>query len=289
MPMMLAAGDHDCTVPVGERLRKYVLHVPEGEVPADGWPVVLLFHGGGSNPWQMVDFTGMNPCADRHGFVVVYPAGTGIIDEALTFNAGNCCGRALREKVDEIAFVTAIFDQLPQQVAVDPSRIYVTGMSNGAMMSYLVANKLASRIAAIAPVGGPMGTDSCEPAQPVPVIHFHGTSDEFVPYVGGVGRRSISKTNFHSVQYSLDAWIAVNGCNTTPVVEELPITVDDGTRITRYTYAAGPAGCDVVLYQIHNGGHTWPGHESRFKALGKSTQNLDVNEVMWEFFERYRR
>src|SRR5690348_11668613 len=89
--MELTAGDHDCAIPVGERLRKYLAHVPNTDHPPQRWPVVLCFHGGGSNPAQMVDFTGLSEAADRHGFVAVYPAGTGIIEAALTWNAGNCC------------------------------------------------------------------------------------------------------------------------------------------------------------------------------------------------------
>ena len=266
----LTSGDHDCTVTVGERVRQYLVHVPQRAQSQAKLPVVLLFHGGGSNPRQMVDFTGMNDCADKHGFVVIYPAGTGIIDAALTFNAGNCCGRALREQVD-------------------PQRIYATGMSNGAMMAYLVADKLSERIAAIAPVGGPMGFATCSPKRPVPVLHFHGRDDEFAPYNGGIGRRSISKTNFFSVAHSIDAWVQANGCEASPATLELPVTVDDGTRVTVHTYQGGRDGGEVQLYEIPGAGHTWPGHESRFKALGKSTKNIDANEVMWAFFARFAR
>ena len=284
----LSPGDHDCTVTVGTRERKYLMHVPKNAKPAK-WPVLLLFHGGGSNPTQMAEFSGMSACADKHGFIVVYPAGTGIIESALTFNAGNCCGRALRENVDEIAFVTAILDDLPQRAPIDARRVYATGMSNGAMMTYLVADKLSERIAAIAPVGGPMGTETCAPQRPVPVLHFHGCDDEFAPFKGGVGRRSISKTNFFSVTHSIDAWVKANGCQTPAKVEELKTVVEDGTRVTTHTYAGGKQGSEVVLYEIHGAGHTWPGHESRFKALGKSTKNLDANEVMWAFFQRFAR
>jgi polyhydroxybutyrate depolymerase len=155
------------------------------------------------------------------------------------------------------------------------------------MMAYLVADQLADRIAAIAPVAGPMGTEPCSPARPVPVMHFHGTNDEFAPFAGGIGRRSVSKTNFYSVAHALAEWRKANGCHATPLVEELEPQVDDGTRITRHTYAGGAESSEVVLYEIHGGGHTWPGRESRFRALGKSTRNLDANEAMWAFFEKH--
>jgi polyhydroxybutyrate depolymerase len=237
----------------------------------------------------MASFSGLSETADERGFVVVYPAGTGIIDAARTFNGGNCCGRAKRLEVDEIAFVTAILNELPRLLAVDPRRIYATGMSNGALMAYLVADKLSQRIAAIAPVAGPMGLETCTPTSPVSVIHFHGVADDFVPFHGGVGKKSISKTNFFSVAHSLAAWVAANGCDTSPLVEELPPRVEDGTHVTRHTYRNARSGAEVVLYEIHGMGHTWPGRESRYSALGRVTQNVDANEVMWEFFTRHPR
>ncbi len=287
----LAAGDHEQTVEVAARTRRYLVHVPKLATPPPKWPLVLCFHGGGSNPTQMIDFTGLNDCADKHGFVVVYPAGTGIIDTALTWNAGNCCGRAHRDKVDEIAFITALLDDVEKKLPVDTQRIYATGMSNGAMMSYLVADKLSERFAAIAPVGGPMGTETCAPARPVPVIHFHGTADEFASYNGGIGRRSLSKTNFYSVEHSLKQWVAANNSATKPKVDVVPGEVDDGTRIVRYTYAASPEqpSAEVIHYKIEGLGHTWPGRQSRFKALGKTTKNLDASEVMWQFFAKHPR
>lgn len=290
MTATLSPGDHEETVAVGARTRRYLVHVPTLDTPPPSWPVVLCFHGGGSNPSQMIDFTGLSECADRHGFVVVYPAGTGIIETALTWNAGNCCGRALREKVDEVAFVTALLDDLEKKLPLDTARVYATGMSNGAMMSYLVADKLSDRFAAIGPVGGPMGTETCAPSRPVPIIHFHGTADEYASYEGGVGRRSLSKTNFYSVEHTLKQWVAANNCAAKPKVDVVPGEVEDGTRIVRYTYAASSKGdsAEVVHYKIEGMGHTWPGRESRFKALGKTTKNLDASEVMWRFFERHR-
>lgn len=291
MSVTFPPGDHEQTVEVGPRTRRYLVHVPKPDEPPERWPVVICFHGGGSNPTQMIDFTGLNACADKHGFVTVYPAGTGIVETALTWNAGNCCGRALRDKVDEIAFVTALLDDLEKKLPVDTTRVYATGMSNGAMMSYLVADKLSERIAAIAPVGGPMGSATCGPKFPVPVIHFHGTADEYASYNGGIGRRSLSKTNFYSVEHTLAQWVAANKARAKPKVEALPSEVEDGTRVLRYSYAAptDEPGAEVIHYKIEGMGHTWPGRQSRFKALGRTTQNLDASEVMWQFFARHQR
>ncbi len=78
-----------------------------------------------------------------------------------------------------------------------------------------------------------------------------------------------------------------NGCEKEPVVTKLPDTAKDGTTITRKTYGSGKEGSEVVLVEIEGGGHTWPGWESRFKLLGKSTKNISANDMMWEFFEKH--
>jgi polyhydroxybutyrate depolymerase len=159
-------------------------------------------------------------------------------------------------------------------------------MSNGGIMAYLLASELSDRIAAIAPVGGPMGTETCHPKRPVSVIHFHGTADEFAPFKGGQGK-GVSGTDFYSVEHSIQAWVKANGCDKEPVITKFADTVKDGTTITRTTYGSGQDGSEVVLVIIEGGGHTWPGQEPRVRFLGKSTQNISANDQMWEFFVKH--
>jgi polyhydroxybutyrate depolymerase len=153
-------------------------------------------------------------------------------------------------------------------------------------MAYLVASELSDRIAAIAPVGGPMGTETCNPKRPVSVMHFHGSDDEFAPFNGGRGK-GVSGTNFYSVEHSVQAWVKANGCDKEPVVTKLPDTANDGTTITRKTYGSGRDGAEVVLIAIEGGGHTWPGQETRVRFLGKITKNISANDAMWEFFQKH--
>lgn len=285
----LAPGDHRRTLAVEEMERQYLLHLPPAARDQENLPVVLAFHGGGSNAEQMAAFCGLNEKADREGFVAVYPDGAGRVERARTWNAGNCCGYALRHDVDDVLFVRRLLDDLKQAVPVDERRIYATGMSNGAMLCYRLASEMSDRFAAIAPVAGPMGTAECSPARPVPVCHFHGTDDQFAPLRGGRGARSLSQTNFYSVEHSIRCWVRANGCNVEPQVTELPPSTDDGTRVTRTVYAGGREGAEVALYTVHGGGHTWPGRQPLLRYLGPSTKNLSANDVMWEFFQRFQR
>lgn len=285
----LSAGDTTRTLTVDDRQREYLLHVPPQASQGKPLPVVLVFHGGGSSAKVMVRFSGMNETADKHGFVAVYPSGSGRLEAARTWNAGNCCGYAQRQQIDDVKFVAALLDELERSPTIDNRRIYATGMSNGALLCYLLADKLSDRLAAIGPVAGPMGTETCAPKRPVPVVHFHGTEDAFAPYAGGRGRRSVSQTDFYSVEHTIAAWVNANHAEAKPQVTELPVQQQDGTRVTRSLHAAGPQGAEVALYTIHGAGHTWPGRTSLFNFLGVSTKNLSANEVMWEFFSRHTR
>jgi polyhydroxybutyrate depolymerase len=282
----LGPGDHTRTLKVGDLDRNYLVHVPakyDSKVPS---PVVLSFHGGGSNAEQMVKFCGLNEKADEAGFIVVYPSGTGRLEKLLTFNGGNCCGYAMNNNVDDVGFVRAILDDLAKVINIDAKRVFATGMSNGGIISYRLASELSDRIAAIAPVGGPMGTETCSPKRPVSVIHFHGTDDEFAPFKGGKGK-GVSGTNFFSVEHSIKTWVKANGCPEEPVVTKLPDKADDGMTATKKTYGPGKDDAEVVLIEIEGGGHTWPGQEPRVKFLGKSTKDISANDLMWDFFQTH--
>ena len=217
----LTPGDSIRSLQVGSLKRSYRVHLPPQYDGSKPTPVVLAFHGGASNAAQMVRFCGLSDKADEAGFICVYPNGTGRMHGVFTWNGGNCCGYAKQNQIDNVAFVRALLGDLHQVAAVDRKRVFATGMSNGAIFSYRLASEMADQIAAIAPVAGSMGTETCNPTRPVPVIHFHGTDDDFCPFEGGRGRKSVSGTNHFSVEHTIRAWIAADGCPTEPSVARL--------------------------------------------------------------------
>jgi polyhydroxybutyrate depolymerase len=284
----LDPGDYTRTLTVDGRERSYLVHVPDKAAGRPA-PVVLIFHGGALNAKQMVNFCGLNQKADEAGFIAVYPNGSGPRPSILTFNGGNCCGYAQRLEIDDVTFTRRLLDDLESAASIDTKRIYATGFSNGAMMTYRIANELSDRIAAIAPVSGPVGSETCNPSRPVPVLHFHGTKDEFCPIEGKAGPRSTSRTDFFSVDQSVKTWVKANGCDPEPKIEALPDTTDDGTRATRTTYSGGREGSEVILITIEGAGHTWPGREAALKLLGPSSKAVDANDLMWDFFQKHSR
>ncbi len=271
------------TLRVGGFNRTYIAYVPKGHNLKTPMPVVLALHGATMNGPMMAWFSGLNRKADEAGFLAVY--GTGSFS-SFTWNGGNCGGSIKENKVDDVAFINALLDDLIGSYPVDTRRIYATGMSNGAVMAYRLASELSDRVAAIAPVSGSMGTEIGHPNRPVSILHFHGTMDEYVPYLGGKGEKSITGLEYWPVDHSIQAWVKSNGCDENPIADVLSIRGDQ-MKVTRKTYAGGKDGTEVVLVEIEGGGHTWPGKKSPAATLGKSTLNISANDLMWEFFQKH--
>lgn len=284
-------GDHMRTVTVGEMSRRYEVHVPASYDAAKPTPVIIAFHGGGGNPASMIRLSGLNAKSEQAGFIVVYPYGTGKLENTmLTFNGGECCGYAMQNKIDDVAFTRALLDDLATVVNVDAARIFATGLSNGGIISHHVASELSDRIAAIAPVGGPLMMEAARATRPVSVMHFHGTADAFAPFKGGYGKGAMGGkgvTEFRSVEHTIQSWVKANGCQTEPEVVALPDKADDGMTATRKTWSGGKDGSEVVLIEIENGGHTWPGMKPIVALLGESTMDISANDLMWEFFQKH--
>src|SRR4030042_1455717 len=110
-------------------------------------PLVIVLHGGGGTAQSTAGMTGMNVKADSSGVIAVYPNGNGRVsdEKLLTWNAGNCCGYALDNNIDDVGFIRELIDKLEKKLAIDKARIYATGISNGGMMSYRLACELADK------------------------------------------------------------------------------------------------------------------------------------------------
>lgn len=271
-------------VPVEGGVRDVWVHVPADLAPEPLRPLLIAFHGGGSNARDMADRTGLRRTADAHGFVVAFPEGSGRLARMRTWNAGECCAYAVARGIDDVAFTVAVIDALVARHAVDPRRVYLTGMSNGAMMAYRVALERPEIVAAIAPVAGAMALDPDRVRVPVPVLHVHGSDDRHAPFEGGVGPASLEGGVRRSVPDTLAAWVRAHGASPAAVVTSLPDVADDGLRVERWAYGTRVDPEVVVLVLVVGGGHTWPGSTARERWLGPSTLDVDANELMWAFF-----
>lgn len=275
--------------------RTYNIHVPDiytGSVPV---PMVIALHGGGGSSKKMANLTGFNAISDTYGFIVVYPNG---IENR--WNDGRMLKEYTTQKdtIDDVNFISKLIDQICEQYTIDKTRIYVTGISNGAMMSCRLACELSEKIAAIAMVVGAMPeqiADTCEPASPLSVLLIAGTDDPLVPFEGGKiasGRKNKKYGGVKSMYDTVRFWVQHNGCSETPHVAWLPDTdPDDGCRVRKEVYLYGENGTEVVFYCIEGGGHTWPGgfQYAAVRIIGKTCYDFDASETIWNFFNEHQK
>jgi polyhydroxybutyrate depolymerase len=258
--------------------RQYDLLVPSGYTPGKPAPLVFNFHGFTADPETQDSLSGMSRLAEEAGFILVTPKGTGN-EGVLGWNAGECCGQAASENVDDVAFTSDMIDRISAEYCVDSSRIYATGMSNGAFMSYRLACELSGRIAAVGPVAGVTIVDPCLPSRPVPIISFNGTADLLVWYDGAI---------YESVPRTIARWSMRNGCS-----REIETVYKRGNaRCEAYRKCRG--GATVELCTICGGGHSWPGGMDisllvphTFGIEGDTTLDINASRAMWEFFQKH--
>ncbi|MCU0460997.1 MAG: hypothetical protein MUF36_03110 [Bacteroidales bacterium] len=279
--------------------RNFQIHIPPLYNGYIQLPLVIALHGRGGNGESMILLTrkGFNKLADKEGFIVVYPDGIeqnwndGRMDEEAN-------DRAHRENIDDVGFISALIDSMIKDYQTDSKRVYVTGISNGAIMSYRLACELSHKISAIAPVDGNIPNlliHECSPRMPVPVLAINNIDDPLVPYEGGYIYTSIRRLNLGkvlSVEESIRFWVNRNKCSSVPVVAEEPdLDPKDGTRVTRKEYTNGNDGTEVILYSVDGGGHTWPGGFQYLPSwlIGKTSRDIDATRVIWAFFKRHSR
>jgi polyhydroxybutyrate depolymerase len=262
----------------------------------------------------------LNSLADREEFVVAYASGTRnpniTNQESRTFNAGvagfpgyicasgyACDHTSARQ---ELYYFNSLLDDLGERVPIDTDRIYATGISNGAAMTYRLACDLSGRIAAIAPVAGATQTiltNECNPVRTVPILDMHGDLDPSWGYYPNTGihqvagtvpdpiggfSRNFPKGKFVAVPANLEFWRRHNGCSAPLVLDSVRVAgPDDGTSVERYHFQDCQSGAEVIHDFIRNGGHTWPGGFQIFpqSRIGLTTHAMNANEEMWQFFK----
>jgi polyhydroxybutyrate depolymerase len=176
----------------------------------------------------------------------------------------------MEQKVDDVAFFRALLARLESDYTIDSKRVFVTGISNGAMMSYRLACEMSDRIAAISPVEGAQDIP-CNPANPVALLVFHGTADHLVPFDGGSTPFQMgSKRSDTPVADTVAFWAKEDGCSATPKHTETAAVHTD-------IYSGCKNGTAVALYAIQGGHHMWPG-------LRISGNDVPATDLMWTFF-----
>ena len=233
----------------GEK-REYLLYVPKSYDPTRPTPLVISMHGGGgmagaAEGRERVEPVGRQPRVHR---------GVPVGSQGWGFQSLACGAPGARVSTKDVRFISDLIDDLEKAYNIDPTRIYANGLSNGGGMAFVLSCTLSDRIAAVGMVAAAqmLPFDWCEDHRPVPMISFHGTDDPVVPYEGGtswVCPRPVSR------RFGVDGqdWARRNRCG--PDTVESAVAAD----VTRRDSTDCADDAAVVLFTIHDGGHTWPG------------------------------
>lgn len=274
--------------------RSYYLYIPT-EIGNDKLPLMIALHGGMGNGEKMNELTlsKFNILADKEKFIVVYPDGIG-----RNWNDGRKnmprSYKAHNNNIDDVGFISLLIDTLIETKNVDSNRIYITGMSNGALMVHRLAIELSGKIAAAAAVCGNLPTDlKSIPQNKVSFMIINGTNDPLVPYYGGYVHFNNRKLGLvSSTQESLLFWLKNNKIQSEPVFSNYPDRSIQDSCLTNITsFSSEDNSTEVVLISIDGGGHTWPGAWQYFdeNLIGKTCRDFDACTVIWLFCKKHSR
>ena len=297
---VLAATQQPISATVAGAKREYILVTPEqpGTAPR---PLVVILHGHlGTAPNALGSGVAPSPLsawleiADREKVVLVALQGLKGSDGDTGWS--DCRQDAFGDPhADDVALVSAVVHSLVEAGRADPRRIYVMGMSNGAMMSFRLAIEMRPRPAAIAAVAGLMAQRSVcpEASRPVSVLLIVGTDDPLMPYAGGeVGfRHRKNRGLVMSAEATRDYWLRVDGIDAAAgVTVTFPHRGSDVTRASKMLFGSD-AGPQVEMLTIEHGGHVEPSLRYHYgpiygQLVGPQNRDLESAEEAWSFFRR---
>jgi polyhydroxybutyrate depolymerase len=255
--------------------------------------LVIMLHGFGGTALSVAKETQWSEKAEQQSFVVVYPEATrpdpsspqSFRRNPQAWNDGSGRFHAAAKKIDDVAFIDAMIDQLSEICVIDSERILITGFSNGASMTFRLGAELSHRPAAIAPVAGTCWIEKPEPSKALSLCYITGTADSLNPIEGGYpklafGGKEQGGQPKPAVQTFIDRWVAALHCPETPHLDK----TSDGVRKRVYGYS--PAKSEIMYLTVEGAGHHWPGGISQAPEflVGKPSKKLNATDVIWDFF-----
>jgi polyhydroxybutyrate depolymerase len=254
----------------GGKSRDYYVHFPADYKEGQQYPLLLALHGGFGKADRVENYTHLSEKADEESFIVVYPQGL-----RRSWNAGQCCGAAKRQNIDDVGFLSDLIDRFVGNFSVDADQVFVTGLSNGGFMAYRMLCERPDKISAIAPIAATMMVESCTAEQPGSIIHFHSYQDEHVPYNGGSGKGP-SDVYKPAVDSVLNVWADINECG---IRKD---TVESTSEYNLMEWRSCGDNAQMKLVVTQDGGHSWPG--SSLDLPDPASDAINANDRMWKFF-----
>ncbi|MDE6270312.1 MAG: esterase [Muribaculaceae bacterium] len=274
MAVAVNATNHDAipvkyTLTYGDTVRTYSMYLPPSI--GDGAPLVVYTHGYGSKTRWRED---LNAVADSCGFAVCYPDGTPDSRGYDCWNVGYPTQAGMA--IDEADFFRHLIDEVSSRFSLSNTNVFMAGWSNGGDLCYHLAYTDPLLFRAYGSVGGLMYEDMYKNntlTVPVPFVEIHGNADDVAVWhgdhlnAGGWGA-------YIPVPLAVATMGAHNRC-TTMAIDAFPNKRDAGRTVKRTSYSGAPSGCDVIIYEIDGGKHSW------------AEEDVDTSKILWDFFSRY--
>jgi polyhydroxybutyrate depolymerase len=239
-----------------------------------------------------LDQAGWTKKADEAGFIAVAPDGlparptekSNFFTNPRLWNTGQLPESSPRSKIDDVAFFKALLDEVEKKLNVDKTRIYVSGHSNGAGMTFRLGAEMSERFAALAPVASHVWKKAPKPARPLPTLYIIGTEDLLVPLKGGERTLPWGKSTVPAVNDTLLAWAKALGCPTKPT------TLRDKDGVKLFEYGPGKKDVKLTVCFIAGQGHNWPGGKKVLpeRMVGPNSDKVNATDMIWDFFKKHR-
>jgi polyhydroxybutyrate depolymerase len=300
----LPAGHQRLTIEHGGLQRSAVLYHPKTSDVSAALPLVLMLHGMGGTAAYAVRETGWSDKATKEGFVVAYadasrPDATRAANfrkNPQAWNDGSGRFHAGPQRVDDSGFVRALIGRISATHRIDARRVYVTGFSNGASMTFKLGHELADVVAAIAPVSGASWHNPPQPARGLSLLYITGMADPLNPIEGGfpklanAGQEQGGRAK-PAVQEMILQWAEALKCQTGGLADTTGDTTADttrhGVRTRRYTGCRD--GGELMFVTVEGMGHVWAGGDAQLPVflVGKATNKLNATDLIWDFFQKH--
>ena len=269
-PVISFAESINGTIEFEGRTRDYILFLPMNYESQDSLPLVMNLHGSytGFNGYWQLNYTGMNEVADTSGFMVLYPSG--ILEDG---SAGGWF-TDVDDPVNGVGFIDALLDTISDLYKVNSDQIYSCGTSAGGSMSCKLASELPDRIAAIASNAGSISggvMNNVDLKRPMPFLCINGTEDSYL-----------------GAELTVEFWKELNICSEPDTLIIPDTNLEDNSTVEKITCANQGTGCEVILYRVINGGHTWPGATYDIPSVGNTNRDINANVEIWNFFKQYK-
>ncbi|MBQ2460720.1 MAG: prolyl oligopeptidase family serine peptidase, partial [Bacteroidaceae bacterium] len=255
---------------VDGKMRRFVTFLPEG-IKGEA-PLVVVLHGYGGSIWRE---NPMVAAAKRHGFAVCIPQGLRDPKGKPSWNVGYPSQAGWKQ--DDVKALCRIAQHVQKRHKLSRTNTFLTGMSNGGEMCYLMAfNNKQKTFKAVAPIAGltmEWMYSQLEAKRPIPVMEVHGTADHTSEWGGDLENKG-GWGAYMPVPLAVGYWVAKNRC-THEETERVESLKKDGHPVIKHRFTGGPTGCDVWLYEVVGAGHKW------------HTDDIDTGEEVWSFFSKY--